>query len=214
MRAALFVVAMAAGLAASAHAAPLAHDEIAALCAEAEGPSHCGRLIEKEQLRRLPGLAYRSGDTLTLTLFPSGVLRFDDVVTPSGGTSYALWDYLSEINAAVLWTTRDEAIGFLIVQRATGRQAPLPAAPVLSPDRQRLVTADFCPARCENRLAVWSVTRDGVRREREWRPAEPWSDASVRWKDADTLVVEFSREGSSETATLERRIGDPGWTQR
>jgi hypothetical protein len=203
-----------AGLAVAAHAVPPTPADIARLCAEAEGPAHCGRLVEAEQLKRLPGLATRDGDRLRLTLFPSGTTEFADVDTPSGGSSYALWDYINELNAAVLWTTKDDATAFLLVQRTTGRQTTLPAEPIVSPDRQRLATADFCPTRCENRLAVWRVSREGVRRELEWTPAEPWSDASVRWKDADTLVVEYTRDGESEPRTLERKLAEPGWSRR
>jgi hypothetical protein len=202
------------GVAGAAYAVPPTQADVARLCGEAEGPAHCGRLVESEQLKRLPGLATRDGNRLRITLFPSGMTEFADVETPSGGTSYALWDYFNELNAVVLWTTKDEDTGFLLLQRASGKQTPLPAEPVVSPDRQRLATADFCPTRCENRLAVWRVSRDGVRRELEWRAPETWSDASVRWKDADTLTVEYTREGESEARTLERRLADPGWTKR
>jgi hypothetical protein len=213
MRVAQACCAVAAWVAASAHALPLAHAEIAKLCGEAEGPAHCGRLVEAEQLKRLPGLAARDGDTLRLALFPSGSVRFTDVDTPGGGSSYALWDYINEINAAVLWTTKDDDTGFLLVQRTTGRQTPLPAEPVLAPDRQRIATADFCPTRCENKLVVWRVSRDGVSRELEWRSNEPWTDATVRWKNADTVVVEYTRDGASEAQTLERKLLDPGWSR-
>jgi hypothetical protein len=214
MRTRFVSLAAAAWLVASAHAATLSPAEITKLCGEAEGPAHCGRLVETEQLKRLPSLAVREGNTLKLSLFPSGSVQFSDVDSPSGGTSYALWDYISEVNAAVLWTTRDDDIGFLVVQRATGRQTPLPAEPILAPDRQRFATADFCPTRCENVLAVWRVTRDGIRRELEWKAPERWSDAAVRWKDADTLVVEFTRDDTGESRTLERKLADPGWSRR
>ena len=34
------------------------------LCAQADGPAHCGRLVEADQLKALPNLAMRDGDTL------------------------------------------------------------------------------------------------------------------------------------------------------
>lgn len=197
-----------------AGAAALSPAEIVKLCGEAEGLAHCGRLVEAEQLKRLPGLASRDGTTLRVSLFPAGSVAFPDVDTMSGGTAYALWDNLSEINAAVLFVTKDDDASFILLQRATGRQTPLPAEPALAPDRQRLATADFCAARCENRVAVWRVARDGVVRETEWRPAESWSDASVRWKDAGTLVIEYTPAGATESTTLERRLSDPGWVRR
>lgn len=214
MRRAALVGALAALAARCAFAAPLSADTIAKLCHDAEGPEHCGRLIEAEQLKRLPGLALRDGKALRITLFPAGSATFTDVDTRSGGTSYSLWDYFSEINAAVLWTTIDDDSSFILLQRVSGKQTPLPSEPVLSPDRQRLATADFCASRCENLLVVWRVERDGARRELEWRPPATWTDAGVRWKDAQTLVVEFTPEGASEARTLERKLGDAGWSRR
>ena len=213
MRAAWWAGALAACIAALAHAVPLAREDIAKLCGDAEDPAHCGRLVEAEQLKRLPGLAARDGATLRLSLFPSGSVAFTDVDAPGGGSSYALWDYINELNAAILWTTKDDDVGFLIVQRATGRQTPLPSEPVVAPDRQRIATADFCATRCENKLVVWRVSREGVQRELEWRADEPWADASVRWKDAQTLVVEYSREDEPAVQRLERKLLDAGWTR-
>lgn len=213
MRRAFRVGAAAAFIALSAQAVPLPRDEIAKLCGDAEDPAHCGRLVEAEQLKRLPGLATRDGATLRLTLFPSGSVTFTDVDAPSGGASFALWDYINELNAAVLWTTKDDDVGFVIVQRATGKQTPLPSEPVVAPDRQRFATADFCPTRCENKLVVWKVSREGVVRELEWRSDEPWADAGVRWKDAQTLVVEYVRDGEPAAQRLERKLLDAGWTR-
>jgi len=213
MRPPLLVVAALAVVAGGAGAAPLASDEITRLCTDAEGPAHCARKVEAEQMKRLPGVATRDGDALKVALYPHGTATFTDVTTISGGTSYALWDYVSEINATVLWVTRDDDAGFLLVQRATNRQTPLPAEPVLSPDRQRIATADFCPQRCENLLAVWRVTRDGVVRELQWAPAERWTDAGVRWKNPETLLVDYTVDGTEAGKALERRLADPGWSR-
>jgi hypothetical protein len=210
----LFAAALSvAAIASHTGAVPLGSAEITRLCTDAEGPAHCARRIESEQMRRLPGVATRDGDVLKVALYPSGTATFADVDTVSGGTSYALWDYLSEINATVLWVMRDDAASFLLVQRATNRQTALPAEPVLSPDRQRIVTADFCPTRCENLLVVWRVSRDGLVRESQWAPKERWTDAGVRWKSAETLIVEYTPEGGEAGRTLERRLADPGWTR-
>ena len=198
-------------MASVASAAMLSQAEIAKLCGEAEGQAHCGRLVEAEQLKRLPGLAQRDGDTLRITLFPSGQATFIDVETPSGGTSYALWDHYSAINATLLFTTTDDDSRFVLLSRSTGKQTILPSAPAVSPDRQRLATADFCETRCENRVVVWRLSPNGALRESEWRPPEPWSDAGVSWKDSNTLAIEYSVPAVPEAKSLERRLNDPGW---
>ncbi len=194
-----------------ADAAPLTPAEIAAACTGAEGASHCGRLVETLQLARLPGLARRDGKTLTVSLFPSGGTTFTDSDDPVRGRSYSLWDYLDNINSAVLYVTAGDDASFLLLQRATGRLVELPAEPRLSPDRQRFAVADVCPQACSNEIAVWRVTRDGFRKELRWSPAARWSDAGVRWRDADTLAIEFNVDPAGASATVERSLTDPTW---
>jgi hypothetical protein len=192
-------------------AAPLSQAEIAQLCAQADDSSHCGRLIEEVQLKRLPALAVRDGSALKVSLYPAGNATFTDTETLHGGRSYSLWDYIDPINAVLLYTTDNDQVTFTLLQRASGSKAELPTEPVLSPDRQRLATADFCPERCTNELALWRVARDGIRKESSWKPPTRWSDAGVKWKDADTLVIEYTTAASDKPAQLEKRLSDAGW---
>jgi hypothetical protein len=209
-RSALAVAAM---LGMAVHAVPLTVEELTKLCAEADDAAHCGRLVEGLQLPRLPNLAVRDQSTLRVSLYPSGTATFTDTETVNGGRSYSLWDFMSEINAVVLYVTDGDDTTFTILQRATGRKVELPADPKLSPDRARLVTADFCAGRCSNELALWRVTRDGVRKELTWRPREGWSDAVATWKDADTVALEYTVAGAQARARLSRRLTDPDWVR-
>jgi hypothetical protein len=194
-------------------AAPLPAKQIAELCREAEDQAHCGRLIEEVQLKRLPGLAKRSGDDLEVTLFPSGKFTFRDTVALTGAKSFALWDYLDHINAVVLFVTDGDAASFLLLQRVSGRQTRLPAEPVLSPDRQRLVTVDVCAAGCDGEVAVWRVGRDAVIKELVWKPQPPWSDAAATWKNEDTLTFDYAVPGDDKRRALERRLADAAWSR-
>ncbi len=159
-------------------------------------------------------LAERDGDTLRVTLFPSGVRHVPRQRSRERREDVRAVGLLDRINAVVLFATDGEQTGFVLLQRATGKQFRLPAEPVLSPDRQRLVTADFCASGCDNELAVWRVTRDGVRKELAWKPPAPWSDANAAWKDADTLRVEYTVDGETTPRTLERRLAASGWAKR
>ena len=192
-------------------AAPLGPEELAATCAQSEGPAHCGRMVEQIQLKRLPNLATRDGTTLKVSLYPSGSVAFADTEAINGGRSYSLWDYFDSINAVLLYTTDGDAVTFTLLQRSNGRRIELPTEPVVSPDRQRLVTADFCPSQCVNELAVWRVTRDGVTKELTWKPQEAWTDAGAKWKTAETLVIEYTPAGNAKAGQLERRLTDPTW---
>jgi len=200
-------------LATAAHAVPLTPEELAKVCADAEDTSHCARLVEAVQLKRLPNLAVRDGVTLRVSLFPSGTATLADTEALNGGRSYSLWDYLSELNAVVLYTTDGDDVTFTLLQRATGRKTELPSDPRVSPDRARLVTADFCEKRCVNELAVWRVTRDGIIKEWTWKPHDPWSDAVASWKGADTIAIEYTAAGTQSRSRVERRLDDPSWVR-
>lgn len=212
MKTALFGVAFAALLAPVAvSAAPLTPDELKKVCEQAEDTSHCGRLVEEVQLKRLPNLATRDGVNLKVSLFPSGSVAFADTEALNGGRSYSLWDYISEINAVVLYTTDGDDVSFTLLQRATGRRTDLPSEPRLSQDRARLVTADFCATRCVNELAVWRVTRDSIQKEWIWKPPEAWSDATATWKSPDVVAIEYTVAATQTRSRAERRLSDPGW---
>jgi hypothetical protein len=198
-------------LVACARAAPLTPAQLAELCKDAEDTAHCARLIEDVQLKRLPGLAKRSGDDLEVTLFPSGSVTFRDSVAISGAKSFSLYDYLDRINAVVLFAVDGDRTSFVLLQRANGRQHRMPAEPVLSPDRQRIATADFCTEGCEGEVALWRVTRDDVRKELVWRPQPAWSDAVVAWKDPETLAFDYVQSGEDKRRTMERRVSDAAW---
>jgi len=195
----------------SVHAAPVTPARVTELCANAEGPAHCGRLIETAQLQSLPNLAIRDGNTLKVLLYPSGARNFVDIDSLHGGTTWSLWDYWSPVNVVLLFTTNDDRLGYAALQRATGQLTAFPAEPSLSPDRQRLGVADFCQANCDNEVTVWRITREGIRKELRWRPAAAWSDVTVQWKDAETLTVEFTAMGEDKARTVERRLADPDW---
>jgi hypothetical protein len=198
-------------IASSALAVPPTREELAQWCGEAEDMAHCGRLIEQQQLKRLPGLAKREGTSLRVALFPSGTATFTDVENPQQMLAYSLFDSIDAINAVLLFKTDGEKTSFVLLQRAGNRSVELPSEPALSPDRQRLATADFCASRCVNELAVWRVTREGVAKELVWRSTEDWADATPRWKDAETIVVEYTRADDGTPRTLERKLSQGGW---
>jgi hypothetical protein len=195
----------------AASAMPLTQQEIVNLCGNAEDAAHCGQLIEEVQLKRLPNLARRDGDTLLVSLYPSGTAAFKDSDDPVNGRSYSLWDFLDPINAVVLYSTAGESTSFIVLRRTTNRRFDLPAEPQLSPDRQHIVTADVCPTRCINEIAVWRVAPESLRKELAWTPGQRWSDAAATWKDESTLAVEYTPAGADKGAVVERKLSDPVW---
>jgi hypothetical protein len=180
--------------------------ELAALCTGAEGPVHCGRLVEAAQLARSPGLATRSGDELTVRLRDGRTRAFAD----GKDASFAMWGEIEAADAVVLMTTRAEAIGFTVIQRATGSLAELPSEPIPSPDGAHFATADFCDKGCDNEIAVWRVSPERIRKDRFFRPRTTWRDVTLRWKDGNTLHIERQTPASAPSA-FDFRLTDPGW---
>jgi hypothetical protein len=206
------VFAIGALVATGATAVPPTPEELATICGQAEGPAHCGRLIEAMQLKRLPNLATRDGITLKVSLFPSGSMSFTDTEALNGGRAYSLWDYMSEINTAVIYAVDGDDMTFTLLQRASGHKTELPSDPKLSPDRARIATADFCD-HCTNEIAIWRVSRDGIRKESTWKPKDRWSDVVANWKDAQTLAIEYMTPGSTSHSRLDRMLDDPSWSR-
>jgi hypothetical protein len=206
----LLAGALAALALAAAHAAPPTPERVMELCNNVESPAHCGRMVEAEQLKALPNLAVRNGDTLRISMYPSGSRDFIDSLAANAEKAYSLWDYWSPINAVVLFVASGETISYAVLQRATGTLTSVPAEPILAQDRQRVAVADFCPKQCANELSVWRVTRDGLVRELTYKPAAPWADVTVSWKDPDTLAVTYTVP-DAPPRTVERKLTAPDW---
>ena len=162
-------------------------------------------------MKRLPGLATRDGVSLKVALYPTGTATFKDDESAIHPVSYSLFDSIDAINAVLLFKTDGERATFVLLQRVGNRTTELPSEPALSPDRQRLATADFCAAGCTNELAVWRVTREGVVKELVWRSADDWADATPRWKDAETVLVDYTAASDGTPRTLERKLSQGGW---
>jgi hypothetical protein len=181
-----FLRAFAAGLfmaASLAAAAPPTNAELEAVCGQAEDVAHCGRLVEAMQIQRLPNLARRDGRVLTISLFPSGSATFVDSEDIINGRSYSLWDYLDGLNSVLLYTTAGDNITFTLVQRTSNRRV--------------------------NEIAVWRVYPEAIRKELAWPADKSWIDAGAKWKDSETLTIEYTRVDGS--GTVERALTDPAW---
>lgn len=195
--------------AASARAVPPSNAELEEVCAHADDATQCGRLVEAMQLKRLPNLARRDGRVLSISLYPSGTATFTDSEDSVNRRSYSLWDYLDGLNAVLLYTTAGETASFTLLQRTTNQRFELPTEPQLAPDHHRLVTADVCERRCSNEIAVWRVTGEGIRKELAWSAAPGWIDAGAKWKNADTVSIEYTTSNGS--GKVERTLDDASW---
>jgi hypothetical protein len=195
------------------HAAPPTAAELAKLCANAEDTSHCGRIVEARQLPRLKAFASREGDELRIQLAPTGLTIFRDSVNIIGARTYAIWDYVEDLEALVLFATDGDRSEFWIVERRGGAEFRIPSEPVFAPGHKRFATADFCPDACDNEIAVWSSDGANVRKVLVWKPAQAWTDAGITWKGPESLAVDYRVAGESTSRTMERRLNDATWTR-
>ncbi len=155
----------------TAFASPLSQQEIVSLCGNAEDPTHCGRLIEEVQLKRLPNLARRDGNALIVSLYPSGTATFKDSDDPIAGRSYSLWDFLDSINAVVLYSTAGDATTFILVRRTTERAHSICRRSRACRRTGSTSSPWTCvPTQCGNEIAVWRVAPESLRKELAWTP--------------------------------------------
>jgi hypothetical protein len=197
--------------AAGVNAAPPTAAELAKVCGNAEDQAQCGRLIEARQLPKLRSVASREGDALRIELLPVGSTVFRDAINIIGARSYAVWDYVEDLESVVLFATNGDRTEFWWVQRRGGGEFRIPAEPVLAPGHRQFATADFCAQDCDNEIAVWRIDASGVHKALAFAPNELWQDASVVWKNANTLAIEYRRASDTAPLMVERRLDDASW---
>ena len=168
-------------------------------------------MVEEVQLPRLPeSRRARQARTSRCRSIRRAAVTFTDIEAINGGRSYSLWDFISEINAVVLYVTDGDDASFTLLQRTTGRKIELPADPKLSPDRPRLVTADFCDARCTNEVALWRVTprrrAQGARRGGRPRPGPM---RSRRGRTRRRIAIDYTVEGAAAPSRTHPRARRP-----
>jgi hypothetical protein len=195
----------------NAWAAPISRAELTSLCIEAEDAAQCGRLVEQRQLRALSRIVERDGNELRVSLSPFGLTIFRDSANVRGTRSYAVWDYVEDLDTLVLFTTNGDRSGFMLVQRRGGGEYGLPAEPVFSPDREHFVTVDVCPRECDNEITLWRIGRESVAKVAQWRPPADWTDASATWRGDGRIAIDYSSSSEGASRTIERRLADPSW---
>lgn len=194
----LCVVALAAG-GSAAYAAALTSPAILRICAEADGAQHCERLIEMQQMKQFPGIAVRDGALLRLgPRVGARAIELRDTDDPDSANpaaafrSYALWDYWPQRKMAIVSVTARERDFFLLVDLERGTQTRVAAEPYLAPDALRFVVGDLCDSECGNVIEIWRFDPDRLVREKTFKPLEKWYDAEVKWRDAATVLFEYS----------------------
>ena len=190
-------------------AAPPTPEAIMKACDEADSASQCERVLEREQLKQFPGLATRNGPSLRITTNPGmPAVELRDSGNPDDESAdfkwHSFWDYWAPSKIAIVSVTTRDADHFLVMQLDRAMQVKVPSEPILSPDSQRFFVTDFCDKGCGNQVQMWKLDRTRAVREKTFKPRERWYEVDASWRDASTLVIEYSVAGPR------RRLADPG----
>jgi len=217
-------VAVAAGLALAGCRSPLppASDPAsirAQICAQTPGVVECLHAVEQHFLADAPAGVERAGETLVVHPSSGSPIELTDSPPSAEAAEVTLYGYagfLPEVPAHLVQVQHYEGSNYLLID-LDGKATDLDDLPVLSPDRNRFVTASG-GAYAEDRVEIWLITPHGVAQEFSFSPCS-WSPAEARWLSereievTKTLVVPGSTddEPSSAAQPAHLRLEDDGW---
>jgi hypothetical protein len=180
-------------------ATPLPTPAIVKLCAGADGPQHCERLIEIEQMKQFPGIASRDGAALRLGHRAGGpAVELKDVEEAGDGAAFrghAFWDYWPKQRMAIVSVTARDSDYFLVVDLERRTQTRVGAEPVLAPGGEHFLVADLCETRCGNVIELWRFDADGLVKSKTLKPLDKWYNAEAKWRDATTVTLDYGIAG-------------------
>ncbi|MEP6912851.1 MAG: hypothetical protein ABI923_08865 [bacterium] len=193
-----------------AEANPQNSKQLNAICAPTDNSYECAQAIEHHQLRKpeYARLAVRTRNGLRLRLHNGTWLTVKDSQKKGVETSvlkFSFRDYLRDIGYFLLHRQYYEGDDYLLIQDTTGSKFELQDVPVISPDKQRLVTASngISGGYNANAVQIWQLMKSGVVLEQSfelkgWAPSDPvWTDnLGIR------LVKTYPGSGGKETVAL------------
>jgi hypothetical protein len=182
---------------------------MAELCKDTEDLRECGKKIETVQIQSAGRLVVRKQKLLTLNLKDGTRTHFLDSGGGEGGEGFAFFSYHAAADAITLYHNKADRLGFFVIARDGGAGSATPAEPLFSASGQTFLTVDVCKRECENRIAVWRISAEGVRRQAEFAVPSTVNDAAAAWTPAGTVWIEFSRDTGK--TNFEMPLSDPRW---
>jgi hypothetical protein len=207
-----------------AQARPEYIDPLPADCTADAGAPDCGPRMEEAQLQRYPMWVQRQEGTLTLQLRGGTPIAFADVAAGTATTPavrYFFRDYLPTLGYFLLEVRPERGSrGFLLVSASSGRQYPVEAVPVVSPDGTRFAVAVAAEAGdARNAVEIWRAGAEGL--VHEWSSAPPaqgpgaWSPVEPVWLNRSALRFTRRTQDAAETTLRETqsivRLTPTGW---
>jgi hypothetical protein len=166
--------------------------QMAELCKGTEDLRECGRKVEQAQLKGLDEVATRNGKLLSIKLNESGAAHFLDVGAAEGGEAFSFFAYHAIADAVTLYHSRQDKLGFMVVLRNGGAGSAVPNEPIFSSSGGEFLTVDVCKKECEQRVTLWRVRGDVIRRHAEWIVPSQFSDAQAAFTPSGSVWVELT----------------------
>lgn len=177
------------------------------LCTGLDNSYECAKAIERHQLE-LPEYrdrVNRSGGQLRLKLTNGRWHTIRDFQRRNDEAStikYSFRDYLPDIGYFLVHRQFYEGIDYLMIDERNGRRFALQELPVVSLDRQRLVTASngIIGGYSPNSVQIWRVTRSGLVLEQTIRP-RGWGPSDAKWIDNQTIDLTKTFPAANESGS-------------
>jgi tetratricopeptide (TPR) repeat protein len=192
----------------------IGEDQLDKLCGGIDNSYQCAQAIERRQLKRISNSlrVKREGKFLRIKL-DDGKLAVIENFEKSGEEDsvikFSFRKYLPEIGYYLIHKQLYEGDGYLMVDARTGRKYELQALPVVSSDRQRLVTASngISGGYNPNAVQIWRLTNEGMAIEqtiepKDWGPSDPFWETDKTIRLTRNLPVTGAYSGKKEYVTL------------
>jgi hypothetical protein len=195
-----------------AEANPQTSSQLNAICAGIDNSYECAQAIEHHQLRKpeYARLAVRTRNGLRVRLRNGMWLTVKDFQKKGVEASvlkFSFRDYLRDIGYFLLHRQYYEGDDYLLIQDTTGNKFELQDVPVISPDKQRLVTASngISGGYNANGVQIWLLTRRGVVLEQSFEP-KGWAPSNAVWTDNLGIRLVKTYPGSGDKEAVELRF--------
>jgi hypothetical protein len=171
---------------------PPTPQQMAEICKGTEDLRECGRKVEQAQGKGLGEIITRNGKLLSIKLNESGAAHFVDVGAAEGGEAFSFFAYHAIADAVTLYHSKQDKLDFMVVLRNGGAGSTVPNEPIFSSTGYEFLTVDVCRKDCEQRVTLWRIRGDTIRRHAEFLVASQFNDAAAAFTPSGSVWVELT----------------------
>lgn len=149
---------------------------------------------EMLRIERFKENVRRDGDTLYLKTESGTYLTFKDTQScdPPSPCDYEFVDFYSDLGFYLVFVGYYEGEDYIMISDKDGKEYSVKDIPMLSPDRERVVSISTCGAFCINGVFIWRIVDGGLVSELFYEPGEYARYSFIKWEDA--LTIELTKK--------------------